>query len=196
MDVCPHVMRLGDLPFGSLEVISVHHYGREQRTGRVVGDPSSGFTLIELMIVVAIIAIVLAIAIPSLASARKSANESSAISSMRSLTSVMTQYRTRFGVFAPGLGALQASGYLSGFEPDGTGFFKSGYLFKRRSPPNLEWAFDARAKKPGTTGDRNFWVDSTGVIRWQPNAPAGPFSALLDSDAVAAPPPPEEVPQS
>ena len=55
-----------------------------------------GFTLIELMIVVAIIAIIAAIAIPSLLNARKAGNEASAISSLRTLSTVNEQYRTRF----------------------------------------------------------------------------------------------------
>ncbi len=51
-----------------------------------------GFSLIELLIVVAIILIIAAIAIPNLLKARISANESSAVGSLRTLTTANTQY--------------------------------------------------------------------------------------------------------
>jgi len=51
-----------------------------------------GFTLVELLMVVAIIGIIAAIAIPSLLRARQAANEASAISSMRSISSAQSAY--------------------------------------------------------------------------------------------------------
>ncbi len=71
-----------------------------------------GFTLIELMIVVSIIAIIAAIAIPSLLAARISGNEASAISSMRTLSTVQEQYRTRFGAYSASLTNLGNAGYI------------------------------------------------------------------------------------
>src|SRR5262249_12229904 len=85
-----------------------------------------GFTVIELMIVIAIIAIIASIAIPSLLNARKSGNEASAISSLRTICTVNEQYRTRFGVYTPDLATLNAQKYIDSVLAAGQ---KSGYNF-------------------------------------------------------------------
>ena len=65
---------------------------------------NAGFTLIELMIVVAIIAIIAAIAIPKLMSARISANENAAISTLRSIASAQQQLQSSSAVDTDGDG--------------------------------------------------------------------------------------------
>lgn len=55
---------------------------------------NQGFTLIELMIVIAIIAIIAAIAVPNLLSSRLAANESNAISTLRNLASAQAQFQS------------------------------------------------------------------------------------------------------
>ena len=128
-----------------------------------------GFTLIELMIVVAIIAIIAAIAIPSLLNARKAGNEASAISSLRTITTTNEQYRTRFNVFADTLASLQATNYIDSVLGGGV---KSGYNFTYNRPSNTTWVVTADPTTPGTDGDRYFFADQTGIIRASSTATA------------------------
>lgn len=78
----------------------------------------SGFTLIELMIVIAIIAIIASIAIPNLMSSRMSANEAAAIATLRNLHSAQDQYQA--------MGVTDQDQLPPGNNPDGRGEF--GYF--------------------------------------------------------------------
>jgi type IV pilus assembly protein PilA len=74
-----------------------------------------GFSLIELLIVVAIILIIAAIAIPNLLRARIAANESSAVGSVRSIVTAEVSYSSTWGQgFAAAIGNLGGRG-LHGF---------------------------------------------------------------------------------
>ena len=69
-----------------------------------------GFSLIELLIVVAIILIIAAIAIPNLLRAKMAANESSAVGSLRTINTVEVKYDTDYGVYSPDLLSLGGEG--------------------------------------------------------------------------------------
>ena len=137
---------------------------------------NSGFTLIELMIVVAIIAIIAAIAIPSLLNARKAGNEASAISSLRTLSTVNNMYRTRYQSFSSSLANLSTAGYIDAVLGAGT---KSGYAFTYSGSTNT-WTVSATPSTSGTTGDRGFFVNESGVVRFAATGAATSASPPLD----------------
>jgi prepilin-type N-terminal cleavage/methylation domain-containing protein len=128
----------------------------------------SGFTLIELMIVVAIILVIAAIAIPSLLNARKSGNEASAISSLRTLSTVNQQYRTRFQSYAGNLADLSAASHVDDVLGSGT---KSGYIFTYTGTAD-SFNVSAVPALVGTDGNRGFFADESGVIRFDPTGAA------------------------
>src|SRR5271155_5655228 len=77
-------------------------------------EKASGFSLIELLIVVAIILIIAAIAIPNLLRSRMAANEASAVGSIRTMNTASISYNSTYGNgFPPGMGAIGNNGTTS-----------------------------------------------------------------------------------
>jgi type IV pilus assembly protein PilA len=136
---------------------------------------SKGFSLIELLIVVAVIGIIAAIAVPSLQSSRKAANEAAAIAHLRSWTSAQELYFQRFGVYADEHRLLEEQGLAGEADPN-----RLGYSFSLGNPGVLDqWWGRAGPIMEAVTGDRFFYIDQTGVIRWSLGGEAGSESFPL-----------------
>ena len=139
-----------------------------------------GFSLIELLIVVAIIGIIAAIAIPNLLASRRSANEGSAIGSMRSINTAEATYFTTTGenLNYGSLTNLKDASLIDSVLAGGT---KSGYVFATTvTPPaaGTSAQFDSSATpvafNPVTgTGTRGFYSNESSVIYGTPGAAAG-----------------------
>ena len=144
-----------------------------------------GFSLIELLIVVAIIGIVSAIAIPNLIASRRAANEASALATMRIISSAEVTYQSTAGAGSYGdLAALETRGLIDSVIGAATltaGTPKTGYLF---SAANIIGsgapAFDAKAQ-PSLhsnsnavygTGSRSFFINEAGAMYYNLTATA------------------------
>ena len=138
-----------------------------------------GFTLIELMIVVAIIAIILAVAIPNLLRARLQANESSAIEALRAVLLAQVAYFNGNHVYATTFAPLISDSppYL----PPGSDGDKDGYQFSIGGTGSSFWA-RATPITFGHTGNRGFYIDAGGTIRYAIGVEANDDSPVLGDE--------------
>lgn len=145
---------------------------------------ASGFSLIELLIVVAIILIIAAIAIPNLLRSRMAANQASAVGSMRTINTSEVTYATTYPTgYSPDLVSLgppgsgnpvaSAAGLIDSVLAAGT---KSGYSFTYATSAvnnrNDTYTLNAAPTTAGTTGTNYYFTDHTGVIRQNSTAAA------------------------
>ena len=154
-----------------------------------------GFSLIELLIVVAIILIIAAIAIPNFIRSRMAANEASAVSSLRSINTAEVAYYTAYpnqgyspaltslGGVAPCVLATAASACLVddllANASSATG--KSGYFFTyvAGAAPASTYTVTGQPNSPGSTGQRGFFTDETVVLRYSLSGAAAVGSSPL-----------------
>jgi type IV pilus assembly protein PilA len=130
-----------------------------------------GFSLIELMIVIAIILIIATIALPKLNRAKMYAHETAAIKTIQTIHTAQTQYQSQFGRFAASLTELgpPQSGQPGPQSADliDTNLAlgeKSGYKFTVTGNP-AGYVISAVPVAYNSTGSRTFYSDQTMQIR-------------------------------
>lgn len=146
-----------------------------------------GFSLIELLIVVAVILVIAAIAIPNLMRSRIAANEASAVGSLRAINSAETTYNITYNnsftcslsaLGPPSGGASVSSGAAGLLDSNLASGTKSGYSFApatcTTTPGGIvtfyQWV--ASPVAPGTSGSRYFCTSDTYSIQVDPNSGA------------------------
>jgi type IV pilus assembly protein PilA len=132
-----------------------------------------GFSLVELLIVIAIILIILSIALPKMGQTQIHAREMAAIRTLQTINTVQVQYQSEFGQYASSLAQLgppagtggtdgqQAANLISSNLASGT---TGGYNYTVTQTPT-GYAAVAVPKIYNNTGRRSFYTDQSGVIR-------------------------------
>lgn len=147
---------------------------------------NQGFSLIELLLVVAIIGIISAIAVPNLLSSKRAANEASALAALRVISSAEATYQTTTGAGQYGsLAVLRTNSLVDSAVGAATiagpGTAKLGYLFSAENITGTGApAFDAKAQPSAhtsagllfATGSRSFFVNERGVMYFNTTATA------------------------
>jgi len=140
-----------------------------------------GFSLIELLLVVAVILIIAAIAVPNFLKSRLRANEASAVASVRVINTAAITYSITY----PDMGFPAQLTTLGGANPCATATsaqacliddilaqgYKSGYSFAWTGDgavPSVSYIVAGTPQAIGSSGQRMFCTDQTGVVHYDP----------------------------
>ncbi len=157
-----------------------------------------GFSLIELLIVVAIILIIAAIAIPSLIRAKVAANESSAAASVRDIVGAEVAYAAGYPAIGytalpnlggPGTGCVPAAATACILDSGLSAGTKSGYQFTavgtNPNPINTTYLIDAWPLALNQTGVKGFCATEDNVVRFTtPSAGSAAYATCLTYSSI------------
>lgn len=127
------------------------------------------FTLVEIMIVIAIIIVLAFISVPNLLRSNVNANETSTIANLRNLYGAFVMYYGANNRTYPEQ-LSDMAGYINPALVNGE---KSGYSFNYVRDSSDEFHINADPLTPGRTGARYFYMDETSIIRYNTSGEAG-----------------------
>jgi prepilin-type N-terminal cleavage/methylation domain-containing protein len=136
-------------------------------------NKQQGFSLIELLIVVAIIAIIAAIAVPSMLTSRMAANEAGAIQGCRTIGSAEVAFAAVNNQAYSDIDALVDGQFLDERFSNDAGF--NGYVYAAgdaMDAPDV-FAFNSNPKTEGSTGRYNYAIGVDQVVRYGDKHPEG-----------------------
>ncbi len=126
-----------------------------------------GFTLVEIMIVVAIIALLAAIAIPNLLRAKISSNDALAKSTLRAISTASETYATaNSGSYPANITALTSAtpAYIGANYCDGTQ--RSGFTYDCSAMTSSSYTLTADVINAGVSGTETYTMSTGGVPGW------------------------------
>jgi prepilin-type N-terminal cleavage/methylation domain-containing protein len=145
---------------------------------KIKRNKQSGFSLVELLIVVAVIMVISAIAIPSIIASGQAGRESAAVSNLKTIVTAEAQYHQLTDAYAPTAASLSMAGANCPQQPDLTlgacfvptdltnkfsGGVVNGYTFQLTTS-GTSWSATATPDNNG--GRKSYFVDATGTIKW------------------------------
>ena len=140
-------------------------------------DTRNGFSLLELLIVVAIILIIASIAVPNLLRSRQSANEAGAVSTLRAVNGAQTTYLSTNGVFGTFV-QLSADGMIDArFSANGA--LVGGYTYSVYGGGTNDYRVSAIVS--GTQSRYNYYTGTDNIVRYRDAAPGETLPAGISA---------------
>lgn len=149
---------------------------------------NQGFTLVEIMVVVAIMAVLIALTVPNMLRSRMTANEVAAIAGCRTISNACQAYYANHlpHKYPPtGLSELivpeSDPPYIDNVlaQAIDEDHAKQGYYYIYTPVDDEHFSLKANPKVYGRTGGRYFYIDETGVIKANPTQEAGPDDTAI-----------------
>lgn len=137
-----------------------------------------GFTLIEIMIVVAIVIILITMAVPNILRSRVAANEGAAMANLKTINRSCQAYHIDNQSYPSALNQLSEAipPYLDGVLGSG---HKQGYDFVYTQSDSDHFTVNANPAHTGLLKGRYFYLDETGAIRARSDGPAGADDEII-----------------